>query len=158
MNILVPALALILVAAPVTASANTTEKIDEPTAIVASEDDSISTCAFTQLNITVTSTTDKKIAANLTNTFTLFPSTVSVVVKLYSSLTKTTDLSKMTLEASASSADLNMGETISATASTNGEDKYWVGYAIYFKDNTVNKTYQTEPAFYTADGIYNPAF
>lgn len=112
---------------------------------------------FTTLALAVSSPETGKVAATLKNTFTFLSSTVSVRLYLYSSSTKTTDISKMTLEGSAYSDDLNMNESISVTSSTHGEDRYWVGYAVYYKNNT-KQTYQTDPAFYYADGTYNPAF
>lgn len=116
-----------------------------------------STCALTTLELTVTTTGDCKIVAALTNSFTLFSSTVKVKLYLYSSLTKTTDITEMTLEDSAYSADLNMGDYIQAESTTHNEDRYWVGYAIYYKSSG-NKYYQTEPQFYYANGTYNPAY
>jgi len=121
------------------------DAIDEP-----------STCLLTTLNLALSKSESGGVAATLTNNFTLFPSIVEVYLALYSSLTKTTDLSKMTLEASAYSADLNMGECLLAESSTHGEDRYWIGYAIYYK-NSGNSIYQTDPTFFYADGTYNPA-
>lgn len=112
---------------------------------------------FTRLDLAVASPETGKVAAALKNTFTLFSSTVPVRLCLYSSLTKATDIAQMTLEASAYSSDLNMNESLIVTSSTHGEDRYWIGYAIYYKNNA-RQTYQTDPYFYYADGTYNPAF
>ena len=60
------------------------------------------------------------------NRFTLFPSTVSVTLSLYSSTTKTNNLDYMTLENIVYISDLDQGETLISRASTQGQDKYWV--------------------------------
>lgn len=134
-----------------------TETDNSAFATTINNDDKISLALFTKLELELCSNTDYTVTAVLTNDFTLFPSTVKVGLYLYSSLTKTTDISKMTLEGSVYSPDLNMNTDIRVTASTHNEDRYWVGYAIYYKNNT-EQTYQTDPKFYYADGSYNPAF
>lgn len=111
---------------------------------------------FTSLALAVSSPETGKVAATLKNTFTLFSSTVPVRLYLYSSLIKTTDIAQMTLEDYAYSDDLNMGDSISVTSSTHGENRYWVGYAVYYTNT--EQAYQTDPAFYYADGTYNPAY
>lgn len=123
---------------------------------ISNDDDEISLALFTKLGLDLCSGTNS-VSVVLTNEFTLFPSTIKVSLSLYSSLTKTTDISQMTFEGSTSSDDLNMNTSISVTASTHGEDRYWVGYAIYYKGSK-QTTYQTDIQFYYADGTYNPAY
>lgn len=103
-------------------------------------------CLFTQLKIEVTESGDN-VFAMLTNTFTFLSSTVEVSLYLYSSAAKTTDVTQMTIEGTAYSSDLNMNESITVTASKHSEERYWVGYAIYYKDSG-NEYYQTDPALY----------
>ncbi len=69
------------------------------------------------------------------NEFTLFPSTVRVIVQLYSSDTREEDYKKMTLVSSNSIVDLDMGKTIKTEASTNGKEKFWLG-RMYYKIDT----------------------
>lgn len=157
MNVLISTLASLVVMAPLVANiqtnAQTNQNTAEPVAAVSLEDDSVSTRAFTLLDLQIESSpTDKTVTAVLANTFTLFPSIVHVTLKLCSSLAKTTDITEMTLEGTISSSDLNMNDSISVTASNHNEDRYWVAYAIYFKSGG-NKIYQSDPTFITAAGM-----
>lgn len=69
------------------------------------------------------------------NDVTIFPATVIVIVELYSSDTYQESYLNMKLVAREYIADLNMGQTITATASTGGQTKYWNGRAYYKVDN-----------------------
>jgi len=151
------ALALLAFNTPLLLANSQAEKTPEDGISTASYDDEASTCMYTNLEIGINETDGAYVEAALKNTFTLFSSVVSVDLWLYSSLTKTTDLSKMTFEGKVRCDDLNMGETLTITASTHNEDRYWIAYAIYYKSSG-NQYYQTDPAFFYADGTYNPAF
>lgn len=89
------------------------------------------------------------------NRFTLFPSTVSVTLSLYSSTTKTNNLDYMTLENIVYISDLDQGETLISRASTQGQDKYWVLHADY-SINGKDGEYTSEPLYILADGSLVP--
>ena len=79
---------------------------------------------------------NSKVWATVKNDFTLFPATVNVIVELYSSSEYQESYQNMTLVATNSISDLDMGKTIVAESSTGGVDKYWYGrmrYKIYNK-------------------------
>lgn len=78
---------------------------------------------------------DGNVTAKVKNTFTLFPSTVWVYVELYSSETYQESYTSMSLVAINSTKDLNMNKSISATASTNGESRYWQARMRYKFDS-----------------------
>lgn len=152
-------LSLLLTLAAVNAPIAAADANSNGIAVVSYSDDEskISPCLFTSLWISLNETDGANVKAVLENSFTLFPSMVAVDLWLYSSTEKTSDLNKMTLEGTNSSEDLNMGESLTVVASTHNEDRYWVGYAIYYKSSTDTQTYQTDPKFFYADGTYNPA-
>lgn len=153
-------MACLAASTPLSISDNSAKNVpaDDISTVSFDEEDNVSTCMFTTLEISVNDTDGAYVKAVLENSFTFLPSTVCVDLWLYSSLTKTTDRNKMTLEGRTHSDDLNVGEYITVTASTHNEDRYWVAYAIYYKSSTNTQTYQTEPKFFYADGTYNPTF
>lgn len=69
--------------------------------------------------------------ATVKNKFTLFPSTVYVIVQLYVSDVYCEDYKEMTLVVANSTTDLDMGHTIEARASTEGKQRYWMGRMRY---------------------------
>ena len=88
------------------------------------------------------------------NDFTLFPSTIQVRIELYSSDTYQNRCSSMTLVSSNSTADLNIFETVEASASTGGVQKYWRGRMEYKFDNNDWVSQETPTALYSADGEF----
>lgn len=112
---------------------------------------------FTQLDLVVTESNGENVKAILTTNFALFITVANVKLQLYSSETKTDDISDMTLEGSVTSADLDMGKSISVVASTHNEGRYWVAYALYYRSSTNIQTYKTSPAYFDAEGINYPA-
>ena len=96
---------------------------------------------------------DGQIWAQVKNQFTLFPSVIIVYVELYSSTTYQESYTAMELEGREYIADLNMGETIEVSASTGGEQKYWMARARYKFDDRdwVEKT--TDALLYSAAGV-----
>lgn len=79
---------------------------------------------FTQLSLAMDSE-NGYVYAQVQNDFTLFFSTVRVVVDLYSSMTEVESISEMTLEARNSIDDLNIFESIRVQAPINGVARYW---------------------------------
>lgn len=157
-HIVIPALALCLGAAalpPVSAlSANAAEvpDVQEP-AYTMQADDGIQPYALTQLTIGLRpSETTGYIEVVAKNTFTLFSSTVYVRLYLYSSTERTTDRTQMELVKLVVAPDLDMGQTLIAQASTNGETKYWTGYMQYTINGGEVKYQQTETAKYDGNG------
>lgn len=75
-----------------------------------------------------------KVWATVKNDITLFPSTVMVIVELYCSDVYEENHENMKVVSRVASLDLNMGETLVAEGSTNGEEKYWQGRMRYKVD------------------------
>ena len=109
--------------------------------------------AFTTLSISINGG-DNKVWATVRNDFTLFPSTVVVVVELYSSLTYTDDYTKMNFETGNSTGDLDMGHTISTEAPTGGVVKYWIGRMRYKTGSGAWKSEITGVGKYSATGEF----
>ena len=97
-------------------------------------EESVSPRLFATLSLTIGGG-DGKVYARAKNDFTLFMSTVAVVVELYYSDTYASDYTQMTLAAVNSTADLDMGTTITAEASTGGVEGYWLGRMRYKENN-----------------------
>lgn len=96
---------------------------------------------------------DHKVIATVKNDFTLFPSTVNVIVQLYYSETYCEDYNQMTLAAMNSTDDLNMGNTIDVEAPTDGEERFWMA-RMRFRENDGNWKSDTVTGRYSADGTY----
>lgn len=97
-------------------------------------EEAVSPRLFATLSLTIGGG-DGKVYARAKNDFTLFMSTVVVVVELYYSDTYASDYTQMTLAAVNSTADLDMGTTITAEASTGGAEGYWLGRMRYKENN-----------------------
>lgn len=93
-----------------------------------------------------------KVWVTVKNDITIFPSTVYVVVELYSSYTYCEDVSQMSLICTNSIADLNMGQTIVAESNTNGEEKFWMGRLRYKVDGNSWKIKTVGALRYSASG------
>lgn len=89
---------------------------------------------FTSLSIIIDSG-DGKVIASVKNDFTLFPSTVKVIVQLYSSEAYTANYLDMKLESTNETEDLNMGSKIMTEAATGGVEKYWLARMDYKIDS-----------------------
>lgn len=99
---------------------------------------------FTRLQLALGSN-DGEVFAVAENRFTLLPSTVEVYVELYRSETQTDDCAKMSLVAFDYTPDLDMGQTVSASASTDGRPCFWKGRVRYRVNGSqwVERTTQT---------------
>lgn len=97
---------------------------------------------------------DGKVWATVRNDFTLFPSTVSVVVQLFCSLNYTEDYHDMECVAMNSTEDLDQGNMISAESGTNGEQKYWIGRLRWNEDYGEWKDKTVGPLLYSAEGEF----
>lgn len=91
--------------------------------------------------------------AEVKNEFTLFPASVIVYVYLYSSDTYQDSYTNMTLENRNYISDLNIGKTVEARVSTNGEQKYWKARAYYNVDNKGWKNQVTDTLLLDAQGL-----
>ena len=97
---------------------------------------------------------DGEVWATVKNNFTLFPSTVYVIVQLFSSEVYCEDYEDMTLMAMNSTLDLNMGSTIEARASTGGKQLYWMGRMRYKIDGASWEEKTVGVGLYSADGEF----
>lgn len=98
-----------------------------------------------------------KVTASVNNRFTLFPSTVTVNIELYRSDVYREDFAFMSLAASNGVRDLDQGETVSASASTEGKGGYWKARAYYRVDNKPQQEKISETIYCSADGTKAPA-
>ncbi len=98
-----------------------------------------------------------KVTASVNNKFTLFPSTVTVNIELYRSDVYREDFTFMSLAASNGVHDLDQGETVSASASTEGKGSYWKARAYYRVDNKPRQEKISETIYCSADGTKAPA-
>ena len=89
---------------------------------------------FTNLTLSIDGG-DGKVWATAKNKFTLFSASIPVVVEIYSSDTYQESYTNMTLESRNYINNLKMGQTVTATASTNGQQKYWKGRMYFNIDN-----------------------
>lgn len=94
------------------------------------------------------------VTASVKNTFTLFPSTVPVSIELYFSETYTTDYTKMDVVVYDSTPDLNMGETISVSAPTQGVQGYWCARVRYQENMGSFKDMITPVCLYDEDANF----
>lgn len=114
-------------------------------------DSEIMPLLFTTLNLGLNGE-NGVITAIVSNAFTLFPSTVYVVVLLYSSDTYCETYTEMTLTASNSTKDLNMGNTISCSASTEGRTRFWLARMRWSSDASTWKEKSLGPVKYNGAG------
>lgn len=92
--------------------------------------------------------------ATAKNDLTIFPSTVRVTVELYCSDVYYASYENMTLAASNSISDLNMGESITVNCSTGGKQKYWQGRMVYKIDNKAPESKVTMIMIFDANGNF----
>lgn len=95
-----------------------------------------------------------RIWATAKNEVTIFPSTVKVTVELYCSDVYYASYENMTLAASNSIDDLNMGKSITVDCSTGGKQKYWQGRMVYKIDNKFPETKVTQIMIFDANGNF----
>lgn len=109
---------------------------------------------FAVITIDLDGDSNGTVSATASNTFTLFPSTIPVTVELYYSSTYQTDYTNMTLVSSHSTHDLDMGSSIFAVSSTNGEARYWYARAKYKIDDGEWRYLTAGPEYYDANGTF----
>ncbi len=114
-------------------------------------EDEIETRLFTNLSLTLKGG-GGFVSAIAKNEFTLFPSTVYVIVELYCSETEPSGYEEMTLIAKVSQVDLNMGNTTEARAGTGGVQKYWMGRMRYKIDGNNWDERVTPIGLFSAEG------
>ncbi len=106
---------------------------------------------YTNLSLSINGG-DGRIWATVRNDFTLFPATVHVIVRLYSSDTFKEAYTDMTLVSSNEIGDLNIGKTIVTEGYTNGVQKYWKAKMEYKIDKGSWETRVTQTLLYDAQG------
>ena len=97
---------------------------------------------------------DGKVWATAKNEFTLFYSTVVVVVQLYSSETYAESYTEMHLTSQNSIADLDMGKTLTTETSTKGVEKFWIARMRYQINGGDWKAKETGPYRISASGEF----
>ena len=117
---------------------------------VTSEDGT--TRAAANLVLLIGGTGNGYVWAKVENTFTYPSVDVWVYIELYSSLTYQESYTTMTLEYRESTHDLNQGESIGISASTNGQQKYWQARARFKVDVADWDSKTTSTLLYDANG------
>lgn len=107
---------------------------------------------FASLSLSISGGGNGTVIATVRNDFTLGYSTVIVMVELYSSYTYETNVDNMEFEGRNRTEDLDIYQSISLVADTNGEQKYWVAQLEYNQDGNGWKTKVTTPVLYDANG------
>lgn len=107
--------------------------------------------AFTTLNLSIDGG-NGEVYATVKNTFTLFPSTVEVVVYLYNSAEPAYAIAEMKKVKSVRCPDLNMGDMIKMTAPTNGETLYWAARVEYKSNNDAWRSLETKIYLFDGNG------
>ena len=117
------------------------------------EEEAVARGIYTALSIAINGG-NGNVWTTVKNDVTIFPATVIVIVELYSSDTYQESYLNMNLVAREYIGDLNMGQTITATASTGGQTKYWNGRAYYKVDNNAWKDIVTGTCKIGPNGEY----
>ena len=123
-----------------------------PAAAVTAAEDAAEPRLFATLTLSMRGEGTQKVFATVKNEFTLFPSTVQVLISLYASAEFTTDYNKMSLQTSKLTEDLNMGSTLEVSASTSGKTLYWLARVEYRENGGAWKTLETGPLLYDGNG------
>lgn len=89
---------------------------------------------FTTLSLSIDGN-DGYVWATATNEITIFPSTVRVIVELYSSLTYQESYLDMEQEGRKYVHDLDMGQSVTLKVPTNGIQRYWKARMLFKVDN-----------------------
>ncbi len=139
-----------LVAVPTNLSVSYAQGNDIPPQATEPE---IEPCLFTNITLGLKGG-DGKVWATASNDFTLFPSTVNVVIQLYSSLSYCEDYKEMELMAMNSTLDLDMNTEIVAESSTGGEQRFWIGRTRYRENSGSWKELIVGPLKYSASGEF----
>lgn len=133
------------------ASADTGEEVSNENVVL--HEDASTYGLYTNLSLSLNGG-DGKVWATVRNDFTFLPATVNVVVQLYCADTYQEDYNNMTLVAYNSTVDLDMGKSIVAEASTNGQEKFWIARMRYRIDSQSWKEDIVGPARCSADGDF----
>ena len=150
------AAALLLAAFLVPGLARRADAAETPAAPAAetatAAEDAVEPRLFATLTLSMRGEGTQKVFATVKNEFTLFPSTVQVLISLYASAEFTTDYNKMSLQTSKLTEDLNMGSTLEVSASTSGKTLYWLARVEYRENGGAWKTLETGPLLYDGNG------
>ncbi len=95
-----------------------------------------------------------KVWATVKNDFTFLPSTVIVIVQLYSSDTYAESYTEMELVCMNSIGDLDIGQTITTEAETGGVEKFWLARMRYKIDGDIWQSRQTGACRLSATGEF----
>ena len=132
---------------------NLKEEIETDSETEISDEDISTRGIFTSLSLSIQGG-NGKVWATVKNDLTVFPSTVYVIVELYVSTVYQEKHEDMTLNAINSTKDLNMGQTLTAEASTGGVEQFWQGRMRYKVDNKAWVTKDTCTYRYSAEGKF----
>lgn len=137
----------------IAANADTEEEY-VPSEGIESADEGISTYGlFTSLSITINGG-DGKVWTTVRNDFTLFPSTVIVILQLYAADSYVESYTEMTLMNQDSTMDLDMGKSITVSAPTGGKTRFWMGRMRYKIDSKGWEEDIVGAAKFDADGNF----
>ena len=95
---------------------------------------------------------DGEVRAVAKNMFTFLPGTIEVQVELYSSVEYQESYTDMQVERRMYIGDLNQGKSLVASASTDGEQRFWTARMIYEIDTAGKEERIVGPWLFDADG------
>lgn len=106
----------------------------------------------TRLTFALVANGDGTVSAAVKNVFTLGYSTVTIYLYLYSSINHYESYEQMAIMATNYTYDLNINKTLTATASTRGQARYWCAQMEYNIDNSGWSTKTSPIIAMDADG------
>lgn len=106
---------------------------------------------FSYLKLTIEGS-DGEVRAVAKNMFTFLPGTIEVQVELYSSVEYQESYTDMQVERRMYIGDLNQGKSLVASASTDGEQRFWTARMIYEIDTAGKEERIVGPWLFDADG------
>lgn len=129
------------------------EEVTDSAGVIEAGDDVSTRGLFTSLSLSIDGG-NGSVWATVKNDITFFPSTVMVIVELYSSIGYQESHENMTLVVRKSTLDLNMGDSIVASSPTYGVQKYWQARMRYKIDDKEWEAKDTGTYLYNAEGEY----
>ena len=117
----------------------------------AKKDNILTKGIFVKITLSVTGG-NNQVQATVKHDFSIFPTTVNVYVFLYYSTSFTVDYQDMELVCFDHSSNLALNDTLTVTASTGGEQRYWIARMYYKIDDREWENRITGPVLCSATG------
>ncbi|MGN0789132.1 MAG: hypothetical protein ACI4MY_04275 [Christensenellales bacterium] len=106
---------------------------------------------FTNISVNI-SGSNGVITATAKNEFTLGYSVIPTYVRLYCSESPQQSYENMTLKGESYTSDLDIGDMLTTSYSTEGRELYWKAVVVYKKDSSDWKTIETASVLFDSNG------